>query len=668
MANKIDEQQLQQLANAGLITISPLLGRAIDGGRTSVLGTGVSTIGNLAGQVTGDPLYSILGSGIGSGINRLAGSYVDQNHVNEINMNNLALNTFQSNAGDFDSLGQTISAAPTAMSFSKSFVGKGSPFNGKVSDLNYDLNQEQNKGVMRVNNSIMNNFKKLNNNQMLTALTNTRAKGGPVNTHGGTFTNGVTMLNNGGTHEENIYGGVKVGEDQNGVPNLLEGGEVLWNDFVFSNRIPATTEMKQMAGVNAKYDMTVAELAKVIQKESEERPNDPISARGLNAQLGTLAQMQEEYKAQMQQLQQMQQQQMLAQMQPLQELANQNMNQENYNMNYDMNPNRYPNITALGGRLFYPGGYISEYDSPDNEEGRKFSFPVTDVYSFRDYMEAPVVLPTAETVARSNDWQSYYNLLKEENDAIDDATKKKKKINLSALRYLPAIGSFTNWMTDLLGWTNKPDFSDARALAKLGHSVPMTSLPRVSTAAPYIPVNYGYPMAQAQNAYSATVSNLINSSNGNRGLLNANLIAAANNYNNNLGNIAYAADNANYERLSSVYDKMRNAEQANAQIAGTEQQLNTGRLGLRNDALSKSIVTIMNEKAAVNAAKQNNYNRFLTDAGNIGIDELNKSWITQLSKDGILKGDFLNVLQDAKNSGKSCGGAIKRKRKRGLTI
>lgn len=94
----------------------------------------------------------------------------------------------------------------------------------------------------------------------------------------GDFTNGVTLINEGGTHEENPYEGVLMGVDYQGTPNLVEEGEVVWNDYVFSNRLKPSKEFKKNFKLSGE---TFADVAKYIQKESEERPNDPISKRGL---------------------------------------------------------------------------------------------------------------------------------------------------------------------------------------------------------------------------------------------------------------------------------------------------------------------------------------------------------------------------------------------------
>ena len=53
----------------------------------------------------------------------------------------------------------------------------------------------------------------------------------------------ATEINAGGTHEESPYDGVQVGLDPEGTPNLVEEGEVIFNDYVFSNRITVPKEV-----------------------------------------------------------------------------------------------------------------------------------------------------------------------------------------------------------------------------------------------------------------------------------------------------------------------------------------------------------------------------------------------------------------------------------------
>ena len=116
-------------------------------------------------------------------------------------------------------------------------------------------------------------------------------------THGGDFSNGVTFINNGGTHEQNPFEGVPMGVASDGQPNLVEEGEVLYNDYVFSNRLYPTDKELKESNLPKKYKgHTFALIAEDMSKESAERPNDPISKRGLEASLGKLASLQEEQR------------------------------------------------------------------------------------------------------------------------------------------------------------------------------------------------------------------------------------------------------------------------------------------------------------------------------------------------------------------------------------
>lgn len=114
--------------------------------------------------------------------------------------------------------------------------------------------------------------------------------GGWLNTQGGDFNSGITYIGNGGTHEENPFEGVQIGVDPNGIPNLVEEGEVVYNDYVFSNRIKVPEDFKKKYKITGK---TYADAAKQKAKASEEMPNDPITKRGLEAFMSVLADSQE---------------------------------------------------------------------------------------------------------------------------------------------------------------------------------------------------------------------------------------------------------------------------------------------------------------------------------------------------------------------------------------
>ena len=116
-------------------------------------------------------------------------------------------------------------------------------------------------------------------------------------THGGDFLNGVTTVGAGGTHEDNPHEGVPMGIAPDGQPNLVEEGEVIFNDYVFSNRLhPSDKQLKESRLPNKYKGYTFALIAEDMSKESSERPNDPISQRGLQDSLGKLALLQEQQR------------------------------------------------------------------------------------------------------------------------------------------------------------------------------------------------------------------------------------------------------------------------------------------------------------------------------------------------------------------------------------
>lgn len=119
------------------------------------------------------------------------------------------------------------------------------------------------------------------------------ANGGPIFTNGGIWDNGLTYINEGGTHEENPLEGIQLGVDNLGIPNLVEEGEVVYDDYVFSNRIKVPKKVRKSLGLGENKDITFADAARRLSKESEERPNDPISKRGLEDSMLKLQQTQE---------------------------------------------------------------------------------------------------------------------------------------------------------------------------------------------------------------------------------------------------------------------------------------------------------------------------------------------------------------------------------------
>lgn len=126
------------------------------------------------------------------------------------------------------------------------------------------------------------------------------ALGGDMQTNGSDFSDGLLHIDAGGSHSENPYDGVQLGIDAQGKPNLVEEGETIFDDYVFSKRIKADAQTKKKFHVGKNADISYADLSKKLEKESAERPNDAISQAGLEKQMHDLADEQERQKSEMQ--------------------------------------------------------------------------------------------------------------------------------------------------------------------------------------------------------------------------------------------------------------------------------------------------------------------------------------------------------------------------------
>lgn len=156
--------------------------------------------------------------------------------------------------------------------------------------------------------SISHNADRLSTQNELSLKQNYASFGGNLNTAGANFTTGMKHINTGDTHENNPYEGVPMGVDPQGTTNLVEEGETIYNDYVFSDRLKVPkqkikkgqTKFTQEEKVLHKYEgKTYADAAKKAEKDSgvDERPNDNIAKRGFETILEILAQSQEQQRA-----------------------------------------------------------------------------------------------------------------------------------------------------------------------------------------------------------------------------------------------------------------------------------------------------------------------------------------------------------------------------------
>lgn len=152
-----------------------------------------------------------------------------------------------------------------------------------------------NQGLANINNA----------NAAAYNYSNSAAFGGKLNNAMGTQEiedSNVNIINEGGMHETNPYGGVPQGVDMEGSPNLVEEGEVVYTDAdsgekrVFSNRITPSQEDLTSVNLGGKLKRgTWAEIAQKIIDMFANR-NDPFSLKTKNELLNRAYEGQENQK------------------------------------------------------------------------------------------------------------------------------------------------------------------------------------------------------------------------------------------------------------------------------------------------------------------------------------------------------------------------------------
>ena len=292
--NPFKGEKSNEFKNAAVSAVGTAIGNTaqglLSGGKTSGVGNVLSGLGNIASAIPG-PWGTVASAGFklfSGAANALLGSKINEANVAKVKENINNLKGFQSNASDWDNLAQNWANAATGMNFSNKFIGSDGLFSNKVSKLANSLRNNIAQGKDWVERSLVNNAENIDLNIMNNLNANYGAYGGELATNGSLFTNGLLYINNGGSHESNPHEGVQLGVDPEGTPNLV--------DFVFSKRLMVPKAFRRKYKMGGLKDISFAEMSKRMAKESEERPNDPISMRGLEAMMRDLAMTQEALK------------------------------------------------------------------------------------------------------------------------------------------------------------------------------------------------------------------------------------------------------------------------------------------------------------------------------------------------------------------------------------
>ncbi|QOR59398.1 hypothetical protein [uncultured phage cr116_1] len=283
------------VASAAAGAVGGLVGNAISGGLSSGAGNAISGVGNTLGAI---PVLGGFAKGalniVGGGVNALFGMKTNQAELNRVNKGISALNDSATAAAGATSFDDESLMGPDAINFNVNAYKGGLFSKGKARRKNAALQAELKDAYNYANRTSDNTIGNIADTQLDNVLATSAAFGGELNTNGADFPTGLMFIDEGGTHESNPYEGVPMGIAPDGKPNLVEEGETIFNDYVFSRRllVPKTIRNKYKLGDK----LTFAEASKKLAKVSEERPNDPISQETLHEIMSDLATVQEEVR------------------------------------------------------------------------------------------------------------------------------------------------------------------------------------------------------------------------------------------------------------------------------------------------------------------------------------------------------------------------------------
>ena len=448
--------------------------------------------------------------------------------------------------------------------------------------------------------------------------------GGDLNTHGSDFTNGQIIVGNGGTHEENPMEGVPMGMDAEGNPNLVEQGEVIFNDYVFSNRLFADGGLLESFNLPKSYDgHSFAAIAEKLGDESKERPNDPISKRGLLSSMSRLQQAQETVRQQTQEGQEGIQYAHGGKIGTLFDgLGNKSNNLKRANFFLEPTEDNYS----------YNPFIDMAYTDPDKNTYDIYKYGVG-ITPNGEFVETPKYM--ARAAAKRAGYDVGTSLSDYNKNPIKVLEKKKSAVlrllsNLddTDLRYAPVIGAAIGLGQNLF---SRPDYTSVDAILEAadqaGNYTPIGYTP-ISNYLQYRPFDRNFYLNKLNAQAGATRRAIMNTTSPSR---NAALLAADYNAQGRLGDLARQAEEYNLAQRQAVETFNRGTNQANAEMGLKAAMANQeAALKARSSRLS-GVAQAMAVRDAVDARRgasmSANLTNFFNSLGDIGREEYSRNMI-----------------------------------------
>jgi hypothetical protein len=459
--------------------------RGVTGGEMAMNTISGTLSGAAAGAQVGGPWGAVAGAAIGLG-SGLAGIFVGNAKARrEANL----LNAEAENANKQYMQNFAVNA---------STIGQGM-FNSAALNLAAEGGQLDTYDQSKVN---AKNFRMKHKKSRYKGFGNYYAYGGQMMS--GDWSNGVVVINEGDTHERNPLGGVLMGVDPQGIPNLVEEGEVIFNDYVYSNRLKPTTKQLEEMHLDPKLEgLTYAEAAKKIQGESEIRPLDNISKNTLVDGLAKLTVMQEETRMKKERAKMLR---MLRHMATQESQEPQEMQEE---VPAEGDPMAMENQGVQMPEAQFAEHTPRAYKQIQEEMPEQYAYGGLKGNIFSGPGDSANVIKT----------------FPEYDDPADDNPEMPllgsyPKTNF--LQYAPAIGSAISTFASLF---QKPDYTNADRVAASRRNVRRISSRPISGFLGYNPYDTNLQQTKLANQTAGTMRNVLNTSSGNRAAAMTDLLA-----------------------------------------------------------------------------------------------------------------------------------------------
>jgi hypothetical protein len=498
----------------------------------------------------------------------------------------------------FGPIGSGIGAGVGAL-----LSGVGSLFKrGKAVKTKHKLNDQIAKANEKNLLSFENKAATIEGMNDLNAAANFNAYGGSLASDFQDINNGLKFINEGGTHEQNPFEGVQIGVDREGTPNLVEEGEVVWNNYVFSNRLKVPKAVRNKYKLRGVDELSFADAVKEIQKESEERPLDPISKNYLDTVLSSLAQYQEQIRAKKQ------------------------MRQAKANM------------AAYGGKF----GNIYDGNNPDGQ--LMTTDIIAPVFNNPEIPRLSKIAPFSAYGQTIGNGLLTSGQLKNYNKAFNNYAETKDTDNPKTyktwMRYAPAFGAAIGLATTAL---KKPDYRNANAVLdaarSAGNYMPVHYEPLGNYLAES-PLDVQYPLNQLNAQAAASRRAIVNQSNGNRATATAGILASDYNTSGKIGELYRGAKEYNAKDRETVATFNRGTNQYNSEASLKAQMANQDAFSKSRSSYLSGVLSAMNMRDTIDANRSNalsaNFTNLFKSIGNIGVDNMNRNDRDMLIRAGLV--------------------------------